>query len=144
MSMPGPAEVRLLLVRCGLSHNDAADYFGTDVKVVRRWLDGRYEIGAERWQRLCDLCDLQDRAAEEALAQIDRTIAELGAVPGSITIRLARTQEDADRLGWPCPAAHHAVVRRVAEWAPEGLTIRPVYPDEDAAADMAAARRMAH
>ena len=35
---PSPAEVRLMLARCGTSQTDAADYVGKDARVVRRWI----------------------------------------------------------------------------------------------------------
>ena len=61
-----------------------------------------------------------------------------------MTLPMARTDEDAERLGWPCVGAHVAVIRRIVERAPEGLRVVPVYPGEDEAADVAALRRAAH
>lgn len=148
---PSPAELRLMLHRCGLSQTDAADYLISprtgqpiEARQVRRWLTGDQPILDEHWQQLVDLCARQDRAADEALAEIDRLERETDSRPDTITLRLARTQDDAERLGWPCPGAHVAVVRRVVERAPQGLRIVPVHPGDDEAADAAAARRMAH
>jgi len=102
------------------------------------------EAEPDKWQLLVDLCARQDRAADEAVEQIKATMKEFGERPDQIAIRVARTQEDADRLGWPCVGAHVAVVRRVMERAPTRIVIAPVYPGESDAADAAAARRTAH
>lgn len=145
-----PAAVRLMLHRCGLGQADAATLLGVQHRQVGRWTRGEtYPSGEpiaprdEHWQILLDLCARQDRAAVEALATI-REQAKVHGPPGEVHIRMARTQEDAERLGWPCPGAHVAVIRRVVERAPKGLRIVPVHPGEDEAADMAAARRTAH
>jgi len=138
-----PAAVRLMLHRCGLSQTDAADWLGVEARMVRRWCAGDFPIPERRWQPLVDLCARQDRAADEALALIREKTAALGR-DGTIAIHMARTQEDADRLGWPCPGAHVAVIRRVIERAPKGLRLVPVHPGEDEAADLAAERRGAH
>ena len=140
---PSPAEVRLMLARCGMSQTDAADYVGKDARVVRRWISGEYDIPAEHWQRREDLCARQDRAAAEALDLIGQQRHQLGETR-TMTLPMARTDEDAERLGWPCVGAHVAVIRRIVERAPEGLRVVPVYPGEDEAADVAALRRAAH
>ena len=129
---PSPAEVRLMLARCGMSQTDAADYVGKDARVVRRWISGEYDIPAR-----------QDRAAAEALDLIGQQRHQLGETR-TMTLPMARTDEDAERLGWPCVGAHVAVIRRIVERAPEGLRVVPVYPGEDEAADVAALRRAAH
>lgn len=139
---PGPAEVKLLLARCGLSQTDAAAYLDREARLVRRWLDGSYPVPTEHWARLLDLCARQDRAAEETLALVREQAKQHGA-PREVTIRLSRSQDGAAELGWPCIGAHLAVIRRVAEWAPKAITVRAVYPGESEAADVAAARRTA-
>lgn len=132
-----------MLARCGLSQTDAADYLEVEARTVRRWIEGSFRPKEEQWQRLLDLCASQDRAAEEMLRILREQTKQHGA-PHEITVRLSRTQADADRLGWPCVGAHLAVLRRVAEWAPRSVKILAVYPGEDEAADTAAARRTAH
>lgn len=141
---PTPAAVKVMLHRCGLSQTEAANYVEVQDRTVRRWLDGSLSPGPDKWQALVDLCARQDRAADEAVEQIKTTMREFGDRPDQIAIRVARTQEDADRLGWPCVGAHVAVVRRVMERAPKRIVIAPVYPGESEAADAAAARRTAH
>lgn len=149
--MTTPAKIRLMLHRTGLSQTDAADYLvsprtgrSVEARQVRRWMSGDQDMPAEHWQQLVDLCERQDREADEAIAQIEQLARESGRLPDVIAIRLAQTQDDADRLGWPCPTAHLAVVRRVVERAPAGVIVKPVHPGEDEAADLAAARRTAH
>jgi hypothetical protein len=125
--MPTAAEVRLMLHRCGLTHNDAATWLGRDLKVVRKWLDGRFDIPADDWRQLVDLCARQDRAATQALAQI-------GTRPASYKVLVAMTDEDAGLLGWPCAGAHLALIRRVVERAPPEAKISLVHPGDDDAA----------
>jgi uncharacterized membrane protein YccC len=126
-----------MLHRCGLSQADAADLLSVNHRTLGYWLAGRMSPRPEHWQRLVDLCDRQDRAADEAIALIHQQVLDRGETEGTVTIRLARTDKEAHQLGWPSAAAHLAVLRRVVEWAPAGVTVTPVYPGEDAAADAA-------
>lgn len=122
--MPTTADIQMMLHRCGLSHNDAATWLRRDLKVVRKWIDGRFEIPADDWQQLVGLCSRQDRAADEALTG-------LGPTTRPIKLLLARTLEDAQLLGWPCAGAHMAMLRRVLERAPKGVKLVLVHPGDD-------------
>lgn len=136
MTAPTSAAVRLLLHRCGLSQTDAAAFLRNsrtgepvESRLVRRWISGEYPVPDNHWQALLDLCTRQDRAAEEMLALIRD---QGGAGPRSeLTLRMARTDEEAECLGWPCVGAHIAVIRRVVEWAPKKIKVTPVYAGED-------------
>lgn len=122
---PTPAAIRLMLHRCGLSRAEAAAYVAAEDRTVGRWLNGSFRMPPEKWQILVDLCERQDRAAQEALALSREKLSE----PGPISVEMARTQDEAERFGWPCVGAHIAVIRRMIEWAPKKLEFVPVYPD---------------
>ena len=128
---PTSADVRLMLHTCGLSQTDAADFLGVDARIVRRWNSGYFSIPPEQWQKLEKLSAQQDRAAHEAIEEMEERYADYDHV--KIPVRLTRTDEDARKLGYPCAGAHLAVVRRVAELAAtKGMRIVPMHPDLDA------------
>jgi hypothetical protein len=133
------AEIKLMLHRCGLSQTDAAAVTSARDRTVRRWLAGDDSPEPEKWQRLVDLCARQDAAADELLA-LARARAG-GRWVAVVTLHMARTDEEAQHLGWPCAGAHVAVIRRVVERAPRRMRVVPVYGDEAPAAELAAARR---
>lgn len=48
---------------------------------------------------------------------------------GTLVLRLSRTDEEAQRLGWPCAGAHLAMIRRIVEAAP--VTVIPTFESDN-------------
>jgi hypothetical protein len=127
-TIPTSAEVKLMLYRCGLSQTDAANYLGKDARVVRRWISGEYEMPSENWRSLSDLCDQMDKAARNKIEEIKGIAARF---PGPVRVNIARTDAEAQQLGYPCAGAMLAVVMRVMDWVPEDVRIIPMHRDLD-------------
>lgn len=125
---PTAAEIKLMLHRCGLSQTEAAEFLGKEARTVRRWISGDFEIPPENWRSLSELCDRLDQAAREKMPEIEKKAAKDGE---AVTVNLARTDEEAHRLGYPCAGAQLAVARRLVEWAPKGVRIVPAHRDLD-------------
>jgi hypothetical protein len=118
---PTPAAVRLMLSRTGLSLTEGAAVAGVEPRTLGRWLRGevssRGEVVApreENWLKLVELCELQDRAADEAMAEIARQSAADPTMRG-VSLVVAADDLDAKARGWPSHSAHVALIRRVAE-----------------------------
>lgn len=127
-AIPTSAEVKLMLHRCGLSQSDAAAFLGKEDRTVRRWISGEYEMPLQNWRALSELCDLQDKTARDWIERIKELAAESGS---PVKVNIARTDEEARRLRYPCAGALLAVVRRLVDWLPEDVQIRPVHRDLD-------------
>lgn len=128
--MPTAAEVTLMLHRCGLTPIDAGAYLrnltsgkSVDYRTVKAWTRGRSQPRWEQWKQLLELCERQDRAADEQLTDLIAQ-AEGGRV---FTVQVARTRKEAERFGWPSVDAHLAVIRRIVERAPKDLRIVPTW-----------------
>jgi len=125
MSDLTPETVRVMLSRVGLSQTEVARLVGAQERTVRRWLgdgpgpDGNpFMPSPQHWLRLFNLCRAQDRAAEQAMRLIRRlktNAEETGRRLEPVSVRLARDDDDARRLGMPFHSAHVAVVRRIVE-----------------------------
>lgn len=125
MSDLTPQDVRVMLSRVGLSQTEVARLVGAQDRTVRRWLgnepgpDGKAFLPSpQHWLRLFNLCRAQDRAAAQAMSLIRRlrtNAEETGKPMDPVSVRLARDDADARRLGMPFLSAHVAVVRRIVE-----------------------------
>ena len=125
MSELTPENLRVMLSRVGLSQTEVARLVGAQERTVRRWLgdqagpDGSpYVPSPQHWLRLFNLCKAQDRAAEQAMSLIRRlrnNAEETGRRLEPVSVRLARDDTEARRLGMPFLSAHVAVVRRIVE-----------------------------
>jgi hypothetical protein len=118
---PTPAAVRLMLSRTGLSLTEGAAVAGVEPRTLGRWLRGevssRGEVVApreENWLKLVALCEQQDLAADEAMAEIARQSATDPTMRG-VSLVVAADDLDAKARGWPSHSAHVALIRRVAE-----------------------------
>lgn len=129
-SVPTSAEVKLMLHRCGLSQSDAAAFLGKEDRTVRRWISGEYEMPLQNWRSLSELCELQDKTARDWIERIKELAAESGS---PVKVNIARTDEEARRLRYPCAGALLAVVRRLVDWLPEDVQILPTHRDLDPA-----------
>jgi hypothetical protein len=129
-SIPTSAQVKLMLHRCGLSQSDAAAFLGKEDRTVRRWISGEYEMPSENWRALSELCDLQDKTARGWIDKIKQLAAERD---DPVPVTIARTDEEARRLRYPCAGALLAVVRRLVEWLPADVQILPTHRDLDPA-----------
>lgn len=125
MSDVTPGDVRVMLSRIGLSLTEVARLVGAQQRTVRRWLgdapgpDGKpFLPSPQHWLRLYNLCRAQDRAAEQAMRLLRRLKTdadENGRRLDPVSVRLARDDSDARRVGMPFFSAHVAVVRRIVE-----------------------------
>lgn len=100
----------LLCERCGLSQREAADYLDMRYDTVAKYCQGTRTPPAGALTELRTLYAKIERAAAEALDQINRIIAETGAEPEIIELGLSRTDAEARKLGWPCIGAHAAAL----------------------------------
>lgn len=89
---------------CGLSHNEAADYFDVRLDTVKSWSAGRNPVPDGVWDHLRDLYAEQIEAAEQALELIEAS----GADEISPNVSGPRKKD------WPCNGAHMAALAHVA------------------------------
>jgi hypothetical protein len=115
----------LLLDRCGLSHREAAALSGVRLDTIKSWSSGRNRAPAGVLAELRTLYAQIERAAVEALGEIERhPEAEM------IEIGLAADDHEAQALGWPCVGAQEAMLglvvarcRRPVRIVPRGSTV---------------------
>lgn len=88
----------------GLSHAEAASFFGVRPDTVKSWSSGRNRIPAGVWARLRDLYETQQVAVDAALDLIDEK------QPDEIAPDIAGPRSKQ----WPSPGAHMAVAAAVA------------------------------
>lgn len=109
----------LLLHISGLSHREAADFLAVRLDTVKSWSSGRNRCPDGAIGDMLALVAKQERAAGEALAQINQMIATNG-VPDTIELGEPVDDEDAQNIGWPCVGAWRGMAARVIAGAPAG------------------------
>jgi len=118
----------LLKQSCGLSHREAAAYLDVRESRSKDWSAGRVLTPPGVLAGLFELVLRQEAAAEEALAVIEAAIDKHG-LPQSIPIGVSVDDHEAQSLGWPCVAAHMAVIRRLIEMLePEIVPLIEIVP----------------
>lgn len=103
----------LLIDRCGLSHQEAAEFLQVRRDTVHSWSTDRRPAPAGVIGQLRALYRAIDRAANEAMAELGRAIKQRGA-PEVIELGLASDDHEARSLGLPCVGAHAALLGLVA------------------------------
>ncbi len=107
----------LLSQVCGLSHREVAGFLGTRIDTVKSWSSGRNRAPVRVLDDLAGLAARIDKAADEALAEIEVlteiAVRETGAEPADIELGIATDDHEAQTLGWPCVGAHRAVLALV-------------------------------
>lgn len=105
----------------GLSLREASDFHRVRLDTVKSWSSGRNSAPDTVVAELCNLIEKQDRAALEAIAQIEQSRAQY---PGAeIEIGYPADDYEAQGLGWPCIGAWQAMAARIFV---AGLPIRLV------------------
>lgn len=116
----------LLRQVCGLSYQEAAGLLRARFDSVKSWESGRRRAPDGALAELASLAARIDKAAGEALAQMEELSASHGR-PEEIELGLASDDHEAQALGWPCVGAHRAVlVCVVARGMAEGYRFRVV------------------
>lgn len=114
----------LLSEFAGLSHREAAEFHRVRLDTVKSWSVGRNRAPVGALEELQNLIALQDRAAREALQQIDDLLATPGA-PDVVEIGFPTDDVEARALGWPCVGAWRAMTARVQAQSPLELRYVP-------------------
>ena len=119
----------LLLNRCGLSHREAAAIHGVRLDTVKSWATGRNRAAAGAIAELRALFAQIENVANESAVQFGILQAAHGA-PDAVDLALARDDQEAQALGWPCVGAHAAVIGTIAARAtcPVNLVMREDLP----------------
>ena len=101
----------LLLGAAGLSHREASDFLQVRLDTIHAWSSGRNNCRPAVLSELRDLIQKQERAAREAIAQIEQA----RALDPAAEIELGYPTDDyeAENLGWPCVGAWRAMAARV-------------------------------
>ena len=93
----------VLLQICGVSAHQAAQFLGVPPRVVLRWVRG---VGQPTTEALTALGGLQARQQDVADAII--TSWDEAGRPPSLSITVARDDDEAKEMGWPSLAAQMA------------------------------------
>jgi hypothetical protein len=97
----------LLAQACGLSQREAADFLRVRLDTIKSWASGRRQAPQDALAELAALANRIDTAAAEALAQIEKMVAQHG-VPAEIDLGVAADDAEAQSIGWPCVGAQCA------------------------------------
>lgn len=102
---------RALCTLAGLSLGGASTFLNVRPDTVKAWSSGRNPAPREVLAEIADLIARQERAADEALDQIERLAKRYG-WPERVEISASGS--------WPCEGARMAVIARVIAGLPEG------------------------
>lgn len=119
---------------CGLSHREAAVFFGVRPDTVKSWSAGRNSVPNGVLDGLRDLALRIDRAASRSAAMY----ADRAERPDTVEIGIATSDDEARSLGWPCVGAQMAMAARLWSLLPDDVTVRLVPRGSTAAAAAAA------
>ena len=100
----------LLLALSGLSQREAADFHSVRPDTVKSWSAGRNRAPDGARSELIDLIKMQARAADAALSQYRKLVAEYGR-PASVDLQYPDGE-------WPCDSAARMVLARVIAGLP--------------------------
>lgn len=101
----------LLLGAAGLSHREASDFLQVRLDTIHAWSSGRNNCRPAVLTELRALIQKQDRAAREAIAQIEQARSHHPAA--EIELGYPTDDHEAQGLGWPCVGAWRAMAARV-------------------------------
>jgi hypothetical protein len=101
----------LLLGTAGLSHREASDFLQVRLDTIHTWSSGRNNCRPAVLAELRDLIQKQERAAREAIAQIEQVRSQHPAA--EIELGYPTDDYEAKGLGWPCVGAWRAMAARV-------------------------------
>jgi hypothetical protein len=101
----------LLLGAAGLSHREASDFLQVRLDTIHAWSSGRNNCRPAVLTELRALIQKQDRAAREAIAQIEQVRSQHPAA--EIELGYPTDDHEAQGLGWPCVGAWRAMAARV-------------------------------
>ncbi|MBB2158098.1 hypothetical protein HLH33_17650 [Gluconacetobacter diazotrophicus] len=102
----------LLVQVCGLSHREAAEMLKVRHDTVKSWSSGRNRTPDTVLEELVALAARIEKAATEALAQIETAAVQHG-VPAEIELGIASDDAEAQSIGWPCVGAQSACLALV-------------------------------
>lgn len=102
----------LLVQVCGLSHREAAELLKVRHDTVKSWSAGRNRTPDAVLEELVALAARIEKAATEALAQIEAAAVQHG-VPAEIELGIASDDAEAQSIGWPCVGAQSACLALV-------------------------------
>ena len=102
----------LLVQVCGLSHREAAEMLKVRHDTVKSWSSGRNRTPDTVLEELVTLAARIEKAAAEALVQIETAAAQHG-VPAEIELGVASDDAEAQSIGWPCIGAQAACLALV-------------------------------
>lgn len=108
----------------GLSHREAALVCRVRLDTVKSWASGRNRCPPGALDEVKALIARQERAADEAVAQIARLAKSHGA-PDAIEIGYPADDHEAQSLGWPCVGAWAAMAARVVVASPITVALVP-------------------
>jgi hypothetical protein len=101
----------LLLGAAGLSHREASDFLQVRLDTIHAWSSGRNNCRPAVLDELLALIQKQERAAREAIAQIEQTRSHHPAA--EIELGYPTDDYEAKGLGWPSVGAWRAMAARV-------------------------------
>lgn len=119
-------QAALLLDLAGLSHQEGANFLQVRLDTVQSWrrknkpTEARPGVIAE----LKALVEKQERAAAQAITQIEALVAQNGA-PDCIEIGYPADDYEAQELGFPCVGAWRAMAARILLNAPAPIIFVP-------------------
>ena len=93
----------------GISHREGAEFLDVRLDTVKSWAVGRNPAPPGALGEMKGLIAMQERAAREALAMIEREAVDMI----EIEIGYPADDNEALALGWPCVGAWAAMAARV-------------------------------
>lgn len=105
-------EFTLMLQACGLSHQQASDYFKVRLDTVKAWVRGKDAPPKRVMEELDHIFRTIEAVITEALGQIDKMAEEKG-MPEEIEIGYCTDDAEANSLGFPYKSVHDTVISHI-------------------------------
>lgn len=111
----------VLLDRCGLSRQEAADYLGRSLDTVKSWVSGRNPTPPDVTREFIRLYATIEKAVEAALERFARYPAGT-----AIKLMLAPDLEEAQELGWPTIGTQAAALGLIVARCPHHVEVNDI------------------
>ena len=112
--MATPSLYALLIDASGLSNAEAAGVHSVNLRTVERWVSGKATAPAGVLIELAELIGKQSETMAQALAIIDEQDAGNPGAEDAVVLGLARSNAEAQTLGWPTRSAQARMIGALA------------------------------